>query len=131
VLFARSACVLFLLFLTRLGAVDGCNASPSCVVAPVITVSDAKSGQLLCGATVLALATGDAADGDGGAIAFAPSGGASDCAYGASLPDPGPFTISVSAPGYQALSLSNVRGILDPCDNPPSPPVIHIAIQPD
>jgi hypothetical protein len=113
------------------GAGEGCNGERSCVVSPVIAVTDAKSGQLLCDATVLALASDDAADTAGVAIPFVGSGGATDCAYYGRLDDRGPYAISVAAPGYRPFALANVGGIPAPCDNPPTPQIIRIGLQPN
>jgi hypothetical protein len=106
----------------------GVSAPGACQANPIVTVTDGATGQLLCGATVIA---NPSSDFDGSAPFEADV--TPPCTYG----DPsfgylGPFTITASQDGFQTTSVSNVRvAYAAPCATPVSPQRINITLQPN
>jgi hypothetical protein len=113
---------------TALAILSGCSSVCGVITfsAPVITVTDASTGQRLCDVTVTAhCAALDAGD--------APvSGGPSGCDYGASLESIcNVTTVTISMNGYQTATVARVevRPSTD-CGPAPAPQRVNVALKP-
>jgi hypothetical protein len=118
----------------------GCSTTNQCgaiaAIAPVITITNADSGQPICDATVVAQC------GDAGAtlVAFGPNGYEVDatvpgCQYGVGLLNAcdGAATIQISKAGYRSVSVPNVATRFSAhCPGPiPDPQRVSVALEPD
>ena len=118
---------------------SGCSTPGQCgtiaAALPVITVTDAATGQPVCDATVVAQC------GDAGAtlVAFGPDGYVVDanvpgCQYGPGLQATcsGAATISISKTGYKSATVSNVAVRYSAhCPGPiPDPQRVGVALEP-
>ena len=116
------------------GVLSACSGgSPLCIVKPVVTVTDAKTGQPICHAAVVAVHSGMQA---GNPVTLDPGvaidSGTGGCPYDSSrLMDLTPYTLSVSATGYQTATVPNVTVWSGSCNAPPPPPqAIRVSLAP-
>jgi hypothetical protein len=107
-----------------MGSAGACSSPGTCTTSPVITLSDATTGQPVCDATLVAVPGTDAG---GEAAPFVAGHSAAGCAYYGNLANDGPYTLSGSAPGYHSFTVS-IRGIPGPCNAPPTAGIVHISI---
>ncbi len=112
--------------------IAACSSPGQCPLEPVIVLTDSKTGQAICDATVVATTSGAYAADDGGAVgSFAiVAGGPAGCEYRATFGAPEPYSIQISAPGYRPYSLAGVQPISIPCNQVAAPGTIEIALQP-
>jgi hypothetical protein len=128
-------------------AVPGCGTHEDCSggiveARPVITVTDATTGDRICDATVIVVE-------DAGGAALTDAGGATNalmsttlggvpCYYDGSALDPldqstTTFTIRVSKAGYETTTASNVVTKVEQCSSSSAPltaQAVNVALQP-
>jgi hypothetical protein len=125
----------------------GCSSTSStcqsiAVIPPVITVRSAATGQPICDATVVAVRSDGARTLD--LVAFPPDGGSSGCPYGppsltadgsfygiGTLPSDGSYTVQVSKPGFQSVSVQGVAVRSSaPCGGVPAAQRVDVLLKP-
>lgn len=115
-----------------LALIAACSGPGQCPLQPVIVLTDSKTGQAICDATVVATTSAAVASEDGGAVGSftVVAGGPAGCEYRAKFGASAPYSIQVSAPGYAPYSLPGVQPISIPCNQVASPGTIEIALHP-